>query len=477
MVYDKMHDENGQPMHKSAGNALWFDSTVEHVGAEPMRWLFARQNLTLNIHFGTAPAAQIKRRFLTLWNTYRFFVQYARLDGFTPKNQYEHNSYTFNSYTFNSEAPAYTPMDRWLLASLQKLVGQVESGLERFDLPLTVRALEIFFDELSNWYVRLNRRRFWKSDDDADKAAAYCTLYQTLVTLSQLIAPILPFLSEALYQNLVRSVDLQAPQSVHLCPFPSADPNRVDQRLLQEMALIQRLVGLGRAARAAKNLKVRQPLSRALVYIEPQQQMDLRTLEPVVLQELNIKSLTWIEDTSTLTSQNLKPNFRVLGQHYKSLVPQIQAALQALDQEVAAQTLFAGETLHVQLENQTVTLDQNEVEVESQPHPHLALATENGLTVALDTRLDTALSAEGLAREFVHQVQDLRKKAGLAVNDRITLNCHADHTVQAALEHHADHICRETLCTQLSFSAPPSAGEQINVNGYKVAVVLTKYCR
>ena len=458
MVFENMHDEEGQPMHKSKGNALWFDEVVEEIGAESMRWLFAGQNLGLNMQFGPASATEVKRRFLTLWNTYRFYVQYANLDGMDPQRA--------------REAAELSDVDRWLLARLQKLVGEVRDALEDWDLPPMVRAVESFLDELSNWYVRLNRRRFWKSAGDRDKAAAHWTLYETLTTLCCLLAPVLPFLCEELYQNLVCRVDSEALESVHLCAFPEVREEWCDEQLSTDMAAVQQVVVVGRALRKRSNIKVRQPLQRLLVAAPEEVGHALERFAGLVRRELNVKDLELVEDSSALVELEVKPNFRVLGRKYGRRVPQIQEALAGLD-AVAATRLERGEAVHLELDGDAVELLEEDVELVTRPKGGLAMQTEGALCAALEIELTEELVDEGLAREFVHCVQRQRKEMGLDVADRIRLRYRAEEGARRALERHADYIQTETLCVDMGYVEELQAKAQL-LNGWEVAMVLER---
>jgi isoleucyl-tRNA synthetase len=459
MTYEKMHDEKGDPMHKSAGNAVWFDEAVEVMGAEPMRWLFAGQSLSLNIPFGYGPAAEVKRRLLTLWNSYRFYVQYAELDQLDP-----------NLLEKNAE---FTDMDRWLMSRLQLLIRTLEAKLEEYDLPPVVRAVEEFLDDLSNWYVRLNRRRFWKSSDDADKAAAHLTLHRALVTLSRLLAPFLPFLAEELYQNLVRAVDRNAPKSVHLCSYPVVQEEWIDAQLMTDVEQLKQVVSLGRSVRTARGLKVRQPLRRLLVAGDPESHRALERLGDLALRELNVKSLVFLDDDSELIDCALKPNFRLLGRRYGRLLPQIQQALAGVNPTAAVARLESGSALTLSVEGENLVLDRDEVEVVTRTRGGLGLETEGNLTVALDLELDDDLLAEGWAREFVRHVQQLRKKRGLDVTDRITVIYCAPVSISRALDRHATYIQAETLCLELEVDERLQ-GERCTIDGNPVFVDLRR---
>ena len=460
MTYEKMNDERGKPMHKSTGNAIWFDEAVEEMGAEPMRWLFADQNLSVNLNFGYGPAKEVKRRFLTLWNTYRFFIQYANLDQIDPTKLDPH-----------AERSA---MDRWLQSRLQVLVRNVEKALEDYNLPIAVKAMEAFFDDLSNWYVRLNRRRFWKSEDDSDKAAAYLTLHDTLVTLTKLLAPFLPFLAEDLYQNLVRAFDADAPESVHLCDFPQPDDGQIDEALMANMALAAEVVSLGRSARTDSGIKVRQPLSEVRIYIEKGKPGVLDGLKNLVLQELNVKALGFVDDPASLMSRTLKPNFRSLGKKYGRQVPAIQAALGRVDGDDAAERLEQDGRLSLHLDGAEVVLTSDDVAVETHARESLTVAQGEGVTVALDIGLSENLMDEGFAREFVHYVQNLRKASGLEVSDRIEITVETTERLTRALRVHTDYIQSETLCRVMQFANVPD-GEDGSINGEPVRVLLNRF--
>ena len=459
MTYEKMNDEHGKPMHKSLGNTVWFDEAVEEMGAEPMRWLFVDQNLSRNLNFGYGPASEVKRRFLTLWNTYRFFVQYANLDGIDPAAM--------------DRKVERTMIDRWLLSRLQVLIRDVEKALEVYTLPPAVRAVETFFDDLSNWYVRVNRRRFWKSDNDSDKAVAYLSFYEALVTLAKLLAPFLPFLAEELYQNLVRSVDEQAPESVHLCDFPEIQEALIDEALMADMALVRQVVSLGRSARTDSGIKVRQPLSAVQVWARTDGIGTQDRLVDLILQELNVKSLSFVADAGSLMRHTLKPNFRSLGKKYGKLVPQIQTMLADMDGDEAAARLEQEGAVSVEVDGMRVDLTLEDISVETRARASLAVVEGDGVLVALDTRLDGDLVDEGFAREFVHYVQNLRKTSGLEVADRIEITFEASKRLARAIKRHADYIRGETLCVKMCWSGVPT-GEADTVNGEPVRVFLRK---
>ena len=456
LTYEKMNDELGRPMHKSTGNTIWFDEAVEMMGAEPMRWLFADQNLSLNLNFGYGPASEVKRRFLTLWNTTKFFIGYAIVDGIDPNRL--------------DKTVERTLTDRWILSRLQVLVRTARKSLDQYDLPPLIKSVEAFFGDLSNWYVRLNRRRFWKSDSDRDKAAAYLTLHETLVTLCKLLGPILPFLSEEIYQNLVRSIDQTAAESVHLCDYPEVREELIDERLMAEMRTLIRLVSLGRSARTSSGLKVRQPLSEMVVVMENGDSVGLDRLRPLILQELNVKDLRLAEDRSSLVDHTIKINFGSVGKKHRELVPGLKVALEAMDSDMVASRIKRGDEVRIAVEGQTIGLVPDDLVVETKAAEGMAVAEEGGVVVALDTRLTKDLEDEGFARECVHKIQNMRKEQGLEILDRVRIDCVLSPRLKDAVERFGDYIKAETLCEQLVVKDRIDEEADILVNGEKATL-------
>ncbi len=388
-----VQDDKGRKMSKSLGNAVEPEAVIETSGADALRWyLYTATRPGEARRFSTQLVAESLRRFLlTLWNTYSFFVTYANLDGFNP---------------LVHRPGERSELDRWVLSELQALVERVTERLEEYDPTTAGRAIQDFVDDLSNWYVRRSRRRFWRGDLDADKLAAYHTLYTCLVTVCKLLAPFTPFVAEAMYQNLVRSVDAEAPESVHLCSWPEADAALIDQRLMDETRLVMRVVSLGRAARSKAGIKVRQPLPQ--VSVRPRYQneaLGLRRLEAQILEELNVKALD----------------------------------------VVAPGAALAG--------------------------PAVA-SDEAGYAVSLDTNITPELADEGLVRELVHRIQNMRKAAGFDIADRITIYYGGWERLGQVLARHGGYVRAETLATELVEGAPPDGAyaEEQKLDG--TAVIL-----
>ncbi|MFL5807060.1 MAG: isoleucine--tRNA ligase [Roseiflexaceae bacterium] len=472
-------DEHGEEMHKSKGNAIWFEDAAAWLGVEPLRWLFASVPLERNVNFGHGLAAETARRLQPLWEVYRFFVTYANLD--RPILDY--------AAIQNLKRPEGTriqsPLDQWLLTRLNQLIAVARERLDAYDARGFTLAVEAFLDDLSNWYVRRSRRRFWgtaRGVDDADKQAAYATLYTTLVTLARLLAPVLPFLSEVLYQNLVRGVDPSAPASVHLTgyPEPVGSPQSAvrsrdragelptgDWRLLTEMEVVRRVAGLGRVARKAAGLRVRQPLARMLVAgASAEERAALLRHQEHLLDELNVKALELLDSDAptegageiALLRYHVRPNLRLLGPRFGKALPALRAALEALDGPAAAAVARAvevGQPVTLPLGDGAVALAPAELLVESAPLEGYGVAQEGGLQVALDTRLDDALRREGLARDLVRAVQEARKAAGLALSDRITLYLAGNGDLGGALDEWGDYVRSETLAEDLLLGASP----------------------
>ena len=441
--YATLLAEDGQEMHKSWGNAIEFNEAADRMGVDVMRWLYCAHRPENNLLFGYGRADEVRRQFLLpLWNVYSFFVTYARLDGWVP----------------GDDCPPpdcqLTDLDRWILARLHQVVAQVTERLDDYDAYGATLAVEPFLEDLSNWYVRRSRRRFWKSEHDADKNAAYATLYQVLTTLCRLLAPFVPFVTEAMYQNLVRSVDADAPESVHHTTWPSANPAAVDEALLAQMALARQVVALGHAARNSANIKLRQPLARALVHLEA----DAGTLDAGLLElvrdELNVKAVEQVEDVGDLVSYRLLPDNQQLGPRFGARFPRLRAALAALDPLAAARRLRAGLPLRLEMDGEEIELAPGEVLLREEPREGLAVASERNITVAVDVALTPELRAEGLAREVIRRIQTMRKEADLNLDDRIVIAYQAEGELAAALAAWRELLAEETLCVEMKTGEP-----------------------
>jgi isoleucyl-tRNA synthetase len=436
-------DGEGQKMSKSKGNVIapWDVLTVH--GADAFRWyLYTATPPGQERRFSSDLVGEVIRNFtLTLWNVYSFFVTYANLD----------------KPTVTTMPIATSDLDRWLLSELNVLVRDVTEAYENYDVTNATRPIEAFVEKLSTWYLRRSRRRFWKSESDSDKQAAYSTLYTALVTISKLLAPSMPFLADELYQNLVRSVDVAAPESVHLAEWPRALPEMIDESLNRDMALVMRLVSLGHSARQKANRKVRQPLAEVAFSLgNANERKAVETYADLFTDELNVKKVRLLDASTEAVSHTVKPLPKQLGQKYGNKFPALQKAILAMNAEEVARTLTSGQAVKVTLDGVEYGILADEVEVKAQAKEGFAVAEEGAYVAALVTELSPELVQEGLAREFVRRVQDLRKSADLDVADRIELSVEASAGLKSAIEAHREYITTETLTSLLVFGSPPA---------------------
>ncbi|MEZ4517026.1 MAG: class I tRNA ligase family protein [Chloroflexota bacterium] len=467
--YATLYAEDGREMHKSWGNSIEFNEAAEQMGADTMRWLYAGSKPEQNLLFGYNRGDETRRQFLIpLWNVYSFFVTYAQLDGWTPDG---------SGMAAQSPVDANAHMDRCIVERLNETTLAVRAALDKYDAERATMNLELLLDDLSNWYVRRSRRRFWKSEADDDKSAAYATLYHVLVEYIKLLAPFVPFVTESMYQNLVRGVNADAPQSVHHQLYPSADASTLDQRLLDKMRLAITTAALGRSARGSADVKLRQPLAKAKVFVGSQQERDdLVELADVLSEEINVKEIEIVSEVGELVNYKLLPNNRVLGPKLGQHFPAVRQALGELDPALAAAKLQAGEALELSVNGETVSLEDDDVLVQTESRGGLAVASEKGVTVAVDTALTPELVQEGYARDLVRTINNMRKDAGLDIADRIRLGYTADESVALALMNYAAYIQQETLATELVPEPLISAdySQTVDISGNSVTLLLTK---
>ena len=449
-------DGEGQKMSKSKGNIVNPWDVLNAHGADAFRWyLYTATPPGQERRFSVGLVGEVVRSFmLTLWNTYSFCVTYANLDNWKPGTKGKEGTGGVPSTPESS----LSSLDRWALSELHTLVRDVTAAYEGYDVIGATRPLEKFVDDLSNWYLRRSRRRFWKSGDSADKQAAYATLYECLTTLAKLLAPAMPFLADVLYRNLVVSVDPSAPESVHLADWPTPDLARIDERLNAEIRLAMKLSSLGHAARNKANRKVRQPLAEAAFAVgSADERRALDAYADLIADELNVKSVRALGAAGEAVSYALNPLPKQLGQKHGARFPKIRAALLALDAEAAAKSLLSNQPISVEVDGEKVEVLPDEVEVRMNAKTGYAVMSEGGYLAALKTDLTPDLVREGLAREFVRRVQDLRKAAGFDIADRITAHYTATPRLAEAVAAFADYIKGETLSVEL-VSGPAPAG-------------------
>ena len=437
-------DENGKKMSKSLGNIIKPDEVFDAVGADPLRWHFAaRVAPDMQKRVSVELIANVASSFInTYWNTYAFFVLYARLDKIDARAAVDSSTLAV--------------LDRWILALLEHTKSAVSEAMDRYDVQAAGTAIEMFVDQLSTWYVRRSRRRFWKATEGADKQAAYRTLYECLETVTYLMAPIVPFLAEEVFQNLVRGTQADAPLSVHMARWPASRPAYIDTQLLEQMAVVQRVVGLGRAARSKSSLKIRQPLSRLLVRVPDQAASRAVAAHAEQLrEELNVKAVEVVAADAELVSYRIKVNLPVVGKRYGRLIPAIRQALSTADARQIALSSARGERIVLKTAAQDVELHPGDLLVETTSATGFVCEESAGYLVGLDTTLSDELVREGLSRELVRTVQEARKQAGLDVADRIVLMIEGDDRVRNAIEDFREYLMGETLALRWEMPTGP----------------------
>jgi isoleucyl-tRNA synthetase len=460
-----VRDAAGREMHKSWGNMIEFNDAAEKMGADVIRWLYAVQNPAQNVNFGHGPGDEVRRRFiLPLWNVYAFFVTYATLDGWAPGP--------------GPEVRQRPLLDRWILSRLSGLAARVREGLNACDVPGAARPAERFVEDLSTWYVRRGRRRYWKSEADADKQAAYATLYEVLVGLAKVLAPFVPFLAEALYQNLVRGQDSAAPRSVHLCAMPEAEAWPRDAALEDAVERARTLISLGRAARNTAKLRVRQPLAAAVIVEHSGALARTPELVEHIKDELNVKDVRFEPAVSALGRLEVRPRFDLLGPKFGGQITRIVEALRLEGEALLARTA-EGEPYRLRLDGgREIVLERAEVDVRIHWAAGLVGAGEGGTWVALETALSDALVREGQVRELVHYIQQLRKEAGLDIADRIVLYTGGDALLEELLRAHGDYVMREVLAERARAGAiPDDSGvhrKTVRLDGRDVALAIAR---
>ena len=461
IVLGHVQDKDGQKMSKHKGNVVDPWSVLDKQGADAVRWYFYTAGAPwLPSRFSPEAVAEGQRKFMgTLQNTYAFFVLYANIDNFDPKDH-------------PIENVKLTLMDKWVLSRLNQLVKRVDDDLCNYRIPEPARAITEFVDDLSNWYVRRCRERFWGKGMDDTKEAAFVTLYTVLVTLSKVIAPFVPFMAEEMYQNLVRSVDPTAPESVHLCDFPTADESLIDESLNTQMSALLSVVGLGRACRAAANLKVRQPLST--LYVKGTSFDE--AFSALAEDELNVKKVVFTDDARAFTTYNLKPQMRTLGPKYGKLLGRIGQHLKELDGNEVVDAFSRGETVTFALDGTEVVLAKDDVLTEATQKPGFSAQMEGEVTVVLDCNLTPELIAEGYQREMVSKLQNMRKDAGFEVSDRIDVTYEAGDELAAAIEAGRDFIMQSVLATTFARGAAPegAVSQEWDLNGKKAVLSVRK---
>ncbi len=460
IVLGHVQDENGQKMSKSKGNAVDPFEALEKYGADAIRWYFYINSAPwLPNRFHGKAVEEGQRKFMgTLWNTYAFYILYAEIDQFDPTK-------------YELDYDKLSVMDKWLLSKLNSMVKTVDDSLANYKIPEAARALDDFVDEMSNWYVRRSRERFWAKGMPQEKINAYMTLYTALETLIKAAAPMIPFMTEDIYQNLVRSVDPTAKESIHLCDFPEVNEAYIDTELEENMERVLKVVVLGRACRNKSNIKNRQPIGKMFVKAD----FELSDFfKEIIADELNIKEVEFTDDVRAFTSYSFKPQLRTVGPKYGKFLGKIKEALAKLDGNKAMDQLNAGEPLKFDFDGTEVVLEKEDLLIDMAQVEGYVSEGDNAVTVVLDTNLSDELIEEGFVREIVSKIQTMRKEAGFEVMDKIIVNVDKNDKIKAIIEDNLDEIKSEVLADNVEFDRINGYEKEWNINGEKVTFSVEK---
>ena len=460
IVLGHVQDENGQKMSKSKGNAVDPFDALNKYGADAIRWYFYINSAPwLPNRFHGKAVVEGQRKFMsTLWNTYAFFVLYADIDNFDPTN-YELNY---------DQLPV---MDKWLLSRLNTTVQAVDNDLANYKIPEAARALQEFVDEMSNWYVRRSRERFWAKGMEQDKINAYMTLYTALVTVAKAAAPMIPFMTEDIYQNLVKSIDASAPESIHLCDFPEVHENWIDPKMEEDMADLLEIVVMGRAARNTANIKNRQPIGT--MYVKSEFQLS-EFYKEIIEDELNVKEVVFKDDIADFISYSFKPQMRTVGPKYGKLLNKIKTVLSELDGNKAMAELKSTSELKLDIDGQEIVLLEEDLLIDMAQMEGYVSESDHTITVVLDTNLTPELIEEGFVRELVSKIQTMRKEAGFEVMDKIRVYAKDNDKIVDIMKNHGDEIKSEVLAEDIVTGETKGYEKEWNINSEKVTMAVER---
>ena len=460
IVLGLVQDENGQKMSKSKGNAVDPFDALQAYGADAIRWYFYTNSAPwLPSRFYGKAVQEGQRKFLgTLWNTYAFFVLYANIDGFDA-----------SGYTL--EQDKLTVMDKWLLSKMNSMITEVDNDLDQYRIPEAGKALDSFVDELSNWYVRRSRERFWAKGMEQDKISAYMTLYTALVNVCKCAAPMIPFMTEEIYQNLVRTSFPDAPESIHLCDYPVADASYVDKKLEQDMEEVLDIVVLGRACRNASNIKNRQPIGQ--MYVKAEQTVG-SFYQDIIEDELNVKKVTFTDDVRDFTSYTFKPQLKTVGPKYGKVLGGIKEHLSKLDGNAAMDDLNANGVLKFAVSDTTVELTKEDLLIDMAQKPGFMSEEDYGITVVLDTNLTQELLDEGFMYEVISKVQTMRKDSGFEVMDHIKVSVNGNAKVAAVVQTNETAIATKVLANEIVYDSNVANSKEWDINGENVTIGVEK---
>ena len=460
IVLGHVQDENGQKMSKSKGNAVDPFDALNKYGADAIRWYFYINSAPwLPNRFHGKAVVEGQRKFMsTLWNTYAFFVLYANIDNFDA-----------TKYTLNYDK--LPVMDKWLLSKLNTMVKTVDEDLDSYKIPEAARALQEFVDDMSNWYVRRSRERFWAKGMEQDKINAYMTLYTALVTVAKAAAPMIPFMTEDIYQNLVRSIDADAPESIHLCDYPEVNEAWIDKDLEANMEELLEIVVLGRACRNTANIKNRQPIGT--MYVKAEKAMD-KFYTDIIADELNVKEVKFADDVESFISYSFKPQLRTVGPKYGKLLNGIRTALSEIDGTAAMKELRDNGVLVLDIAGNRVELAEEDLLIETAQSEGYVTETDGETSVVLDTNLTPELIQEGFVREIISKVQTMRKEAGFEVMDKIIVYAKDNDKIMDIMKANQDEIKREVLAENIVLGEAEGYTKEWNINKEAVTLGVSK---
>ena len=460
IVLGHVQDENGQKMSKSKGNAVDPFDALEKYGADAIRWYFYINSAPwLPNRFHGKAVTEGQRKFMgTLWNTYAFFVLYANID-------------EFDATKYTLEYEKLSVMDKWLLSKLNSAIKAVDEDLANYKIPEAAKALQSFVDDMSNWYVRRSRERFWAKGMEQDKINAYMTLYTALVEICKTAAPMIAFMTEDIYQNLVRSIDANAPESIHLCDFPKVNEAHIDKELEENMDRVLKLVVMGRACRNTANIKNRQPIGQ--MYVKADFELS-EFFDAIVADELNVKNVTFTQEVRDFTSYSFKPQLKTVGPKYGKLLGGIKNVLSGLDGNAAMDELNANGCLRFEVNGEEVVLNREDLLIDTAQMEGYVSEDDNGITVVLDTNLSEELLEEGFVREIISKVQTMRKEADFEVMDKIVITYEGSEKAETVFAKNADEIGAETLALEVKKATPAGYVKEWKINGEAVTLGVEK---
>ena len=447
-------------MSKSKGNAVDPFEALETYGADAIRWYFYINSAPwLPNRFHGKAVQEGQRKFLgTLWNTYAFFVLYANIDN-------------FDATKYSLDYEKLPVMDKWLLSKLNTAVKEVDDHLDNYRIPEAARILDNFVDEMSNWYVRRSRERFWAKGMEQDKINAYMTLYTALVTICKCAAPMIPFMTEEIYRNLVCSIDQNAPESIHLCDFPTADEGMIDRKLEDSMEEVLKIVVMGRAARNTANIKNRQPIGT--MYVKAESVLD-DFYQEIIEDELNVKKIVFSDDVSAFTTYSFKPQLKTVGPKYGKQLGGIKAYLSAVDGSAAMETLKAEGALKFDVDGVEVSLAEEDLLIDMAQKEGFVAEADNYVTVVLDTNLTEALIEEGFVYEIISKIQTMRKDADFEVMDHIRVSLNGNDKVAQIAARNESMIAGKVLAESIGTGEELAVSKEWNVNGETVTIAIQK---